>query len=85
MQRTAVNLSLLYKHIKASFQGLIAAHVEGTLRTVTKAFQTETNATAKRFDTKRRIYDNLTFTGVSIDTNDNGCWLVHQCEYEMTI
>lgn len=81
MQSTACDLSLIFKQIQYILIGLIATHVDGIFSTGTSVFDKDTRITARRFDAKPGEYDNLTFAGVSINTNTDGSCLIHQKEY----
>lgn len=71
MQCTVFDLSF-FKRIQSTFHGIIATHVDYTLRAGTDAFEKETCATAILFDDKPRQYNNLTFAGVSINRHKDG-------------
>lgn len=81
MNSTACDLSLFFKHVKDKLQGLVATHIDDTLRTGTKQFETETRATAHKFDAKPLIYNNSAFAGIRINTNQEGSRKMHQKEY----
>lgn len=72
MQITACDLSLFFRQVQSTLQGLVPTHVDDTLSTVNKLFEDETQVTARKFDAKPRTYKNLTFTGFTIKTNPDG-------------
>lgn len=56
---TVCDLSVFFKHAANKLQGLVATHVEDTLRTGNKKFEMETRATARKFyerSTRRPVY-----------------------------
>lgn len=59
----------------------MATHVDETLAAGCSTFEQETRKTAKQFDAKPREFQNLTFAGVSIETNSDGSRLMHQAQY----
>lgn len=85
MQSTACDLSFFYKHMQAALHGLMATHVDDTLSAGNHKFDDETRITGIMFDAKPRTYDNLTFAGVTINTNPDGSRLMHQTEYAQKI
>eukprot|EP00168_Porphyra_purpurea_P020863 TRINITY_DN895_c0_g1_i6.p1 TRINITY_DN895_c0_g1~~TRINITY_DN895_c0_g1_i6.p1 ORF type:complete len:1091 (+),score=259.84 TRINITY_DN895_c0_g1_i6:1132-4404(+) len=52
-----------------SVVGLLAAYVDDLFMAGNKKFQTETEATLRRFEAKLREYDKMEFVGVSVDTD----------------
>lgn len=85
MYSTACDLSLFFKHVQGSLQGLLATHVDDTLSAGNKAFEESTQVTSQRFDAKPREYENLTFAGVTIKTNPDGSRMMHQAQYAKKI
>lgn len=81
MRPSACDLSLFFKQLNGSLQGLVATHVDDTLSAGNSGFEKYTQITAKRFDAKPREYENLTFAVVTIETNADGSRKMHQAQY----
>lgn len=66
------DLTLFVKWVHGKLGGIKGAYVDDSLVTGTKRFDEESRATERRFDSKPRVYNNLTFSGIQIQEVDNG-------------
>ena len=82
MTVAAGDLSFFYKRINDKIHGLLATHVDDVLAAGTPSFNSDiTSKIHRRFDAKPHEHGALTFAGVTIETDEEGCYVMHQKLY----
>lgn len=81
MQRATSDSSLYMKPGSNGLEGIAGNYVDDILNAGTETFQQETELTLSKFDTKPRVYDNLTFFGAQFKTVEPFVFKITQEHY----
>jgi hypothetical protein len=81
MNPTAGNISLLAKHVDSELCGIAGTYVDNYLLSGDSDILKLSDISRQKFDSRERQFDNLTFAGVDISTEDDGHFAVSQTVY----
>ena len=80
MDHCVNNPAFFYKKLGEELVRLCGTYVDDTLHAGTDEYLKLCDQTEKRFNCKPRDYDNFKFSGIEINTEDNGM-VIHQKNY----
>lgn len=80
MKETVADYSFFFKKARGKLLGLMGTYVDDTITSGSETFEKETELTSKKFECKKKEYDNFRFAGIYIRKLSEG-YSIHQESY----